>query len=103
MHHLVLRFALNENTGSFDALAVALRRETGATIRYLNEELVISSDPPNVSRIETAITILVGGEAESVQAVVDWLDRLVGLASINLIDSGGVAQTLFGNGLTARK
>lgn len=103
MRSLVLRFSLNERTGSIDALVTALRRESAATIVYLNEETILEERPEGPRVTESAITMLVKGGGSAVDTAVAWLDRLVGTSNIDLLDPAVAASTLFQNGLDLRQ
>jgi len=103
MGSLVLRFSLTEDTGSFDALATALRRESAATIVYLNEEAIVEVTPEGPRATESAITMLVKGEDAAVDIAMTWLDRLVVSSNIDFIDPAVAAETLFQNGLELRR
>jgi tetratricopeptide (TPR) repeat protein len=96
--HFVLRFPLNDNTGNFDALAGALRRETGAAIVRLDEEQWIVSS----INIERPVTALFRGEETALRAIRLWLERLE-VRDIYLISNDVAAQMVFAIGVEHRQ
>ena len=98
MPQFILRFNLNDDTGSFNELAEALRRETEVTIVRLDQEQWLIS----ASGIERPVTVLFRGENEALKAVRLWLDRLQ-VRDIVLVASDVAAQMVFSNGVQSRK
>jgi tetratricopeptide (TPR) repeat protein len=98
MPQLVMRFNLTDDTGSFDALARALRRETGVVIVRLDEEQWVIS----ASEIERPVTALFRGDDSVLREVRLWLDRL-GVREIDLVLDSLAAEMTFSKGLEYRR
>jgi Flp pilus assembly protein TadD len=93
----ILRFLLSDDAVNFDALAKALKRETGINMLRLDaEQWVISS-----SQIERSVTALFDGEPTAFAEARVWLDRLK-IRDIVSISPDVAVQLVFQNGVSAR-